>query len=220
VAGCQLSVKSHRRLAPIRRFGAWVPTPILFSLLATDNRLLATNDVGGLFSVTLSVTRDSHPKYPRFHKACCPSVFGLSSGEKFTPAITCHSAEDIIEEECVQRSALNVQRSAARHIGRGPPGSCASPIELELELGFSSAGGGADGKQPRFQRSRSLLPFAVPGMDSSIVSKASQCGCLLAANLQFRMKLVKYVLLFRSDFPGFSGEIVEKSLLRGVGKLI
>jgi hypothetical protein len=34
------------------------------------------------------------------------------------------------------------------------------------------------------------------------------------------MKLVKYVLVFRSDFPGFSGEIVEKSLLRGVGKLI
>jgi hypothetical protein len=128
-----------------------------FFLLATENRLPTTSPAGGLFSVTLSVTRDSHPKYPRFHKACCPSVFGLSSGEKFTPAITCHSAEDIIEEECVQRSALNVQRSAARHIGRGPPGSCASPIELELELGFSSAGGGADGKQPRFQRS----PFAI-----------------------------------------------------------
>ena len=38
--------------------------------------------MGGLFSVTLSVTRDLHPGYPRFHEACRPPVFGLSSGEK------------------------------------------------------------------------------------------------------------------------------------------
>ena len=38
---------------------------------------------GGLFSVTLSVTWDLHPKYPRFHEACRLPVFGLSSGEKF-----------------------------------------------------------------------------------------------------------------------------------------
>jgi hypothetical protein len=32
--------------------------------------------------VTLSVTRNLHPWYPRFHEACCPLVFGLSSGQK------------------------------------------------------------------------------------------------------------------------------------------
>src|ERR1700692_2071629 len=40
--------------------------------------------LGGLFSVTLSVTRDLHPRYPRFHKACRLPVFGLSSGEKLS----------------------------------------------------------------------------------------------------------------------------------------
>jgi hypothetical protein len=44
--------------------------------------------------VTLSVTRGLHPGYPRFHEACRPLVFGLSSGEnKFKPAIACHSME-------------------------------------------------------------------------------------------------------------------------------
>ncbi len=38
--------------------------------------------------------------------------------------------------------------------------------------------------------------------------------------LAFRMKMAKSVVLSRSDFPGFSGEIVEENLLRGVGKLI
>ena len=37
--------------------------------------------LGGIFSVTLSVTRDSRPGCPRFHEACRPVVFGLSSGE-------------------------------------------------------------------------------------------------------------------------------------------
>ena len=52
---------------------------------------------GGLFSVTLSVTRDSHPEYPRFHEACRLPVFGLSSDENdFQPAIACHVAENNI----------------------------------------------------------------------------------------------------------------------------
>jgi hypothetical protein len=47
--------------------------------------------LGGLFSVTLSVTRDLHPGRPRFHKACRPLVFGLSSGKiHFQPAIAFH----------------------------------------------------------------------------------------------------------------------------------
>jgi hypothetical protein len=43
-----------------------------------------TQLLGGLFSVTLSVTRDLHPRYPRFHEACRLPVFGLSSGEKLS----------------------------------------------------------------------------------------------------------------------------------------
>ena len=47
--------------------------------------------LGGIFSVTLSVTRDSRPGRPRFHGACCLSVFGLSSGKtSVKPAITRH----------------------------------------------------------------------------------------------------------------------------------
>jgi hypothetical protein len=47
--------------------------------------------LGGMFSVTLSVARDLHPKRPRFHGACCLPVFGLSSGKTAVkPAITRH----------------------------------------------------------------------------------------------------------------------------------
>jgi len=47
--------------------------------------------LGGIFSVTLSVARDSRPGRPRFHGACCLSVFGLSSGKtSVKPAITRH----------------------------------------------------------------------------------------------------------------------------------
>jgi len=50
--------------------------------------------LGGIFSVTLSVTRDSRPGRPRFHGACCLSVFGLSSGKtSVKPAITRHRGE-------------------------------------------------------------------------------------------------------------------------------
>jgi len=50
---------------------------------------------GGIFSVTLSVTRDLHPGYPRFHEACRLPVFGLSSGVKnFQPAIACHAEQN------------------------------------------------------------------------------------------------------------------------------
>ncbi len=42
--------------------------------------------LGGLFSVTLSVTPGFPPWSPRFHEACRPSVFGLSSGSEFDPA--------------------------------------------------------------------------------------------------------------------------------------
>ena len=97
VVSSRLSVLSQNSLKPLanRRFGAFSPTPVSFFFLATENRQLTTSPAGGLFSVTLSVTRDSHPKYPRFHEACRPSVFGLSSGEKFAPAITCHSRKKI-----------------------------------------------------------------------------------------------------------------------------
>ncbi len=117
-ASCQWSVvscqsKSHRSLAVIRRPGAVFPNSLSFFLLATENRPLTTSPAGGLFSVTLSVTWDSHPKYPRFHKACCPSVFGLSSGAKFTPAIACHSGHSSIEGvgDPGGRSAFTVRRS-------------------------------------------------------------------------------------------------------------
>jgi hypothetical protein len=54
--------------------------------------------LGGLFSVTLSVTRDLHPGRPRFHEACRPLVFGLSSGENnFKPAIACHIEKNTID---------------------------------------------------------------------------------------------------------------------------
>jgi hypothetical protein len=63
-------------------------------------------------------------------------------------------------------------------------------------------------------------PFTAPSIDICGSPGSRQRCCPVWRILNFRMKLVKYVLLFRSDFPGFSGEIVEKSLLRGVGKLI
>jgi hypothetical protein len=63
-------------------------------------------------------------------------------------------------------------------------------------------------------------PFTAPSIDICVSPGSRQRCCPVWRILNFRMKLVKYVLLFRSDFPGFSGEIVEKSLLRGVGKLI
>ena len=50
--------------------------------------------LGGMFSVTLSVTQDLHPGRPRFHGACCLPVFGLSSGDtSVKPAITRHGRE-------------------------------------------------------------------------------------------------------------------------------
>jgi hypothetical protein len=48
----------------------------------------------GIFSVTLSVIRDLHPGCPRFHGACCLTVFGLSSGKtSVRPAIARHGAD-------------------------------------------------------------------------------------------------------------------------------
>jgi hypothetical protein len=70
--------------------------------------------LGGLFSVTLSVTRDSHPGYPRFHEAYRPVVFGLSSGWKYIkPAIAYHIGDNIMDSgrdpapafECSRRPA-------------------------------------------------------------------------------------------------------------------
>jgi hypothetical protein len=47
--------------------------------------------LGGIFSVTLSVTRDLRSGRPRFHGACCLPVFGLSSGKtSVKPATTRH----------------------------------------------------------------------------------------------------------------------------------
>jgi hypothetical protein len=45
-----------------------------------------------------------------------------------------------------------------------------------------------------------------------------QRGCPARRIINIRMKLVKYVLVFRSDFPGFSGEIVEEKSLAWRGK--
>jgi hypothetical protein len=54
--------------------------------------------LGGVFSVTLSVTRDLRPGRPRFHGACCLTVFGLSSGKtSIKPAITRHDLENSTE---------------------------------------------------------------------------------------------------------------------------
>ena len=46
--------------------------------------------LGGIFSVTLSVTRDLHPGCPRFLEACCLTVFGLSSGKTSVKPATTH----------------------------------------------------------------------------------------------------------------------------------
>jgi hypothetical protein len=66
--------------------------------------------LGGIFSVTLSVTWDLHPRCPRFHGACCLTVFGLSSGKTgVEPAITRHNWESSTERGPVpgrNRSAL------------------------------------------------------------------------------------------------------------------
>ncbi len=72
------------RVIPLaRRSGGLLPR--LFTL---TRQLMVP---GGIFSVTLSVTRNLHPGYPRFHEACRLPVFGLSSGvNKFQPAIACH----------------------------------------------------------------------------------------------------------------------------------
>ena len=91
---CQLN---QLKFAAKRRLRALEASDLLF---ISNEPTTDTNDwqlmvLGGLFSVTLSVTRDLHPRYPHFHKACRPSVFGLSSGEKFTPAIACHSGPRI-----------------------------------------------------------------------------------------------------------------------------
>ncbi len=52
-----------------------------------------------------------------------------------------------------------------------------------------------------------------------IVSMLLAAGVgLLQRIVNIRMKLVKYVLLFRSDLPGFSGEIVEEKSLAWRGK--
>ncbi len=58
----------------------------------------ALSVLGGIFSVTLSVTRDLHSRRPRFHGACCLAVFGLSSGKTgVKPAITRHDDENNTE---------------------------------------------------------------------------------------------------------------------------
>ena len=109
---------------------------------------------GGLFSVTLSVTWDLHPKYPRFHEACRLPVFGLSSGEK-----------------------LSSQRSPAT-IGILPS------------------------KRSEIQPGPKTAPFALGVMGGGLLL---QHGANRYGLLTFRMKLVKYVLISRSDFPGVSG---------------
>jgi hypothetical protein len=62
-------VRPRLREDPVGSYPAFSPLP-------------GTLMPGGLFSVTLSVTRDSHPGHPRFHEAYRPVVFGLSSGWK------------------------------------------------------------------------------------------------------------------------------------------
>jgi len=66
--------------------------------------------LGGLFSVTLSVTRNFHSGYPRFHEACRLLVFGLSSGQtNFKPAIACHCWKEYHGPGL--RSSRGIQRS-------------------------------------------------------------------------------------------------------------
>ena len=94
--------------------------------------------LGGLFSVTLSVTRGSHPGYPRFHEACRLPVFGLSSGEIiFQPAIACHVAENNIARDRDPTGAGN-ESSIFDETGK----ICAS-LSVPFPRGFR---GGALGK--------------------------------------------------------------------------
>ena len=60
---------------------------------------------GGIFSVTLSVTRNLHSRRPRFHGACCLLVFGLSSGKTgVKPAIARHDQQNNTERVAVPAS--------------------------------------------------------------------------------------------------------------------
>ena len=92
------------RAAPLTRTPGGL-LPRLFTL--TQHWMV----LGGIFSVTLSVTRDSRPGRPRFHGACCLSVFGLSSGKtSVKPAITRHDRENSTERGRVLVSDLMLMR--------------------------------------------------------------------------------------------------------------
>jgi hypothetical protein len=168
--------------------------------------------------VTLSVTRDSHPKYPRFHKACCPLVFGLSSSEKFAPAIACHSGGGYHREvgrssEAFQRSAINVQRRFVELISVHPV-SFSFPKSNSNSPSYSAffwfGGQSVDSHNPGVRRSLFAVSRMSPG--------SWQWGCPARRIVNFRMKLAKYVLVFRFDFTGLSGEIVEEKSLAWRGK--
>jgi hypothetical protein len=60
--------------------------------------------------------------------------------------------------------------------------------------------------------------LAVRGVIPLIVSKVLARRLPSRRIVNFRMKLVEYVLLFRSDLPGVSGEIVEEKSLARRGK--
>jgi hypothetical protein len=151
---------------------------------------------GGIFSVTLSVTRDSHPQYPHFHEACRLPVFGLSSSEK-----------KILASDRLPRRE-KYHRPASR--------SSPAPAALDdLSLLWIPTAQLTTANRLHFASSdqSSMAQSFRPG-DRPPPGHRQRIG-------NFQMKLRKSVLLFRSDFREvFAGGALRKKLLRGVGKLI
>ncbi len=80
-------LRSGLRRNPVGSYPAFSPLPsTFFTTLNEVNVAIMKEVLGGLFSVTLSVTRGFRFGCPRFHGAYCLLVFGLSSTPKIFEA--------------------------------------------------------------------------------------------------------------------------------------
>ena len=91
--------------------------------------------LGGIFSVTLSVTRNLHSGCPRFHEACCLPVFGLSSGKTgVKPAITRHR-----EQNTTERLPVPVSSGSLAWRDLGFIGAVIENQELDFRMKFEKS---------------------------------------------------------------------------------